>query len=88
MHCSTPKTPENKASVLEPLTPEEDLESFLAANPWLKQEKEKEMKSKKPCGRGGKKTKTVAKKKAGPAKKARSASEGGTVMDTRGTKRK
>ncbi|KAK0437070.1 hypothetical protein EV421DRAFT_1739265 [Armillaria borealis] len=70
VRCSTPKMPKNKASDLEPLTPEEDLESFLTANPWLEQEKEKEVKSKKLCGRGGKKTKTVAKKKAGPAKKA------------------
>lgn len=88
MHCSTPKTPKNKATVLEPLTPEEDLESFLAANPRLEQEKEEELKSKKPHGRGAKKTKTVAKKKVGPAKKAGSASEGGAVTDARGTKRK
>ncbi|KAK0433193.1 hypothetical protein EV421DRAFT_1741783 [Armillaria borealis] len=88
VRCSTPKTPKNKASDLEPLTPEEDLESFLAANPQLEQEKEKEVKSKKPHGRGGKKTKTVAKKKAGPAKKAGSVSEGVAVTDARGTKQK
>ncbi|SJL09134.1 uncharacterized protein ARMOST_12510 [Armillaria ostoyae] len=88
MRCSTPKTPQNKAGVLEPLTPEEDLESFLAANPRLEQEKEKAVRSKKPRGRGGKKTKSVAKKKAGPAKKAGSVSEGVAVTDARGTKRK
>ncbi len=79
---------QNKASVLELLTPEEDLESFLTPNPWLKQEEEKEEKSKKPHGRGGKKMKAATKKKAGPANKAGSASEGGAITGARGTKRK
>ncbi|SJL18594.1 uncharacterized protein ARMOST_22191 [Armillaria ostoyae] len=43
----------HKVNDLEPLTPEEDLESFLSANPRLEQEEGKEEKSKKPPKKAG-----------------------------------